>query len=180
MKLTKILQEVMTEIGESPTKPYEWEQVIFDEDHRVYNFNTSQDPTKPELGTNYEVTLNEMEPEEWDLPDEENGPSLAVQFGVTDEEGNLSTKTMTNKGEIYRVLSTIADIVKSDLESHKYIKTIEFVPSQRLGKDTDNSNARSRVYLQYIIKNLGKAIDPETAVRTKQGGTVYVELPRTK
>lgn len=178
MKLTKILESVLQELGESPTKPYKWEQVIFGEDHRVYNFNTSQDLTNPELGTNYEVDLHEMEPEEWDLPDEENGPSLAVQFGVTDQEGYKSTKTITNKGEIYRVLSTVADIVKTDLESHKYIKTIEFVPSQRLGKDTDNSNARSRIYLQYIIKRLGNSINPETAIRTHQGGTVYVELPK--
>jgi hypothetical protein len=180
MKLIKILQEVLQEIGETPTKPYDWEQVIFDEDHRVYNFNTSPDPiNRPELGTYYEVDLNQMEPERWDLPDEENGPSLAIQFGVIDQQGHKSTKTLTNKGEIYRVLSTVADIVKTDLESHKYIKTLEFVPSQRLGKDTEKSNARSRIYIDYIIKRLGEdTIDPESDIRITSAGTVYIELPK--
>lgn len=180
MKLIKILKEVMSEIGDAPTKPYEWEQVIFDEDHRAYNFNTSQDPTRPELGTNYEVNLNQMEPARWDLPDEENGPSLAIEFGVIDQQGHKSTKTLTNKGEIYRVLSTVADIVKYDLKQHDYIKTLEFVPSRRQSKDTDKSNARLRIYTQYIIKQLGNFIDSKNAIHTGSSGTTYIDLPKKK
>jgi hypothetical protein len=180
LELAKHKANLLTEIGDSPTQPYEWEQVIFDEDHRAYNFSTSPDPNKPELGTYYEVNLNQMEPVRWDLPDEENGPSLAVEFGVIDQQGHKSIQTLTNKGEMYRVLSTVADIVKSDLEEHDYIKTLEFVPSQRLGKDTDKSNARLRIYTQYIIKQLGNSIDPKTAITNGSSGTTYVDLPKKK
>jgi len=178
-QLAGILTEsTLREIGKTPTQPYSWEQVIFDEDNRVYNFNTSQDPSRPELGANYEVDLQEMEPERRDIPDEENGPSLAVQFGVIDRYGYKSTKTITNRGEIYRVLSTVAEIVQHDLQKHKYIKTLEFVPAQRPDRDTYQSNARSRVYIDYIIKRLGNSIDPESAIRTDNSDTTYVELPK--
>jgi len=180
LELAKHKANLLREIGDSPTQPYEWEQVIFDEDHRAYNFSTSPDLNRPELGTNYEVNLNQMEPVRWDLPDEENGPSLAVEFGVIDQQGHKSTKTLTNKGEIYRVLSTVADIVKYDLKQHDYIKTLEFVPSQRQDKDTDKSNARLRIYTQYIIKQLGNSIDPKTAITNGSSGTTYVDLPKKK
>lgn len=150
MKLTKILQEVMTEIGNS--SPYYSEKVIDDEDHRIYQFETDSKPP-----TYYEVELNELEPHQYKVYKIGSGVTLAINFGVTDDQGHKSTKSLTNKGELYKVMATVVDIVNKDIKEHPYINTLEFTSSKRLDKDTQESNAREKLYLKYIEMNYKEA-----------------------
>lgn len=141
MKLTKILEQVISEINEIGGKdekmsPYTFKTVYNGEDHRTYTFQTPS-------GLDYQVDLGEIE-------DDEYGMVLNIEFGVTDEEeltGPIQN-LVTNKGELYRVMNTIAAIIREDLAINQYIKYITYNPAKR-DKDTD-SNARGKLYMKYI------------------------------
>jgi len=146
LELAKRKRNLLKEIGD--TSPYYSEKVIDDEDHRVYNFETNSTPP-----TYYEVELSELEPHQFKVYKIGSGVTLAINFGVTDDQGIKSTKKLTNKGELYKVMATVADIVKKDLKEHPYINALEFTPSKRQDKDTEESNARANLYKKYIEMN---------------------------
>jgi hypothetical protein len=143
LQLAKIKQHLLKEIGDASAQPYDWENVIDDESDRTYNFAT--DSTPP---TYYEVTTYELEPD----PDDQTNPgiSLKINFATTDEEGDKDYKSLTGRGELYRVMATVTEIIKYDIQHKPWIKTIFFEPSRRPGKDTLSQNARANLYIKFI------------------------------
>ena len=148
-------------------KPYRFTTVEDEEDRRVYTFKTDS-------GLNYMVELDEEESEEY-------GIVLYINFGVVDEEEitmGSNQNVVTNKGEQYRVMNTLAAIIKEDLAINAYIKYITFNPAKRnlpnpiSGKvrDTDSNNSRSKLYIKYIQGRLPNAKvidDPKYGVLIK-------------
>ena len=140
----------LDEIGGKDEKmpPYTFKTAYDGEDHRTYVFKTPS-------GLDYQVDLGEIE-------DEEYGMVLNIEFGVTDEEeltGPIQN-LVTNKGELYRVMNTIAAIIREDLAINSYIKYITFNPAKR-DKDVD-SNAREKLYMKYILGRIPKAEEVES------------------
>lgn len=141
----------LDEIGGKDEKmpPYTFKTVYDGEDHRTYVFKTPS-------GLDYQVDLGEIE-------DEEYGMVLNIEFGVTDEEeltGPMQN-LVTNKGELYRVMNTIAAIIREDLAINSYIKYITFNPAKRQDKDID-SNARGNLYMKYIQGRIPNAEEVES------------------
>jgi hypothetical protein len=138
-------------------KPYRFTTVEDGEDLRIYSFKTDS-------GLNYVVELEEEENDEY-------GMVLYINFGVVDEEDitmGSNQNVVTNKGEQYRVMNTIAAIVKEDLAINSYIKYITFNPAKRKlpnpisGKERDlDSNSRAKLYMKYIIGRLPNAKEIE-------------------
>ena len=139
MKLTKILEEVMTEIGDASKKPYgPIDTLTDDEAERQYGFSTDS-------GIIYEVKVETFYRGE-------GKPVIArVQFGIIDEDGDVSYDAQTGENDIYRIMSTIVEIVKKDLKDN-HADIIEFTPSKRAGnKDKESmSNVRTQLYSRYI------------------------------
>lgn len=162
MKLVDLLKE----IGDASSKPYYYENVVDDENNRVYNFETETFPP-----TWYEVSLKEIEPEDPFSGDE---IKLDVTFGVTNEKGELNFDQVTNKGELYRVMATIVQIVKEDLKNHRYIKTLSFTPSKRKDKD-EKSNIRLDLYKRFIETSF-----PSASITKDESGNVIVNLNKDK
>ena len=120
------------------------------------------------------VELDEEESEEY-------GIVLYINFGVVDEEEitmGSNQNVVTNRGEQYRVMNTLAAIVKEDLAINSYIKYVTFNPAKRnlpnpiSGKvrDTDTNNSRSKLYIKYIQGRLPNAKvidDPKYGVLIK-------------
>ena len=148
--------------GESEKmKPYPFKTEFDGEELRTYTFKTDS-------GLNYKVELMEEE-------DDEYGMVLYINFGTynegeeDDDFGGPNQNVVTNKGELYRVMNTIAEIVKKDLSFHGYIKYISFNPAKRQDKDTD-SNARGKLYMKYIqgrIPNAKQIDDPSYPILIK-------------
>jgi hypothetical protein len=149
-------------------KPYRFSTVEDGEDLRIYSFKTDS-------GLNYVVELEEEENDEY-------GMVLYINFGVVDEEDitmGSNQNVVTNKGEQYRVMNTIAAIVKEDLTINSYIKYIAFDASKRKlpnpisGKERDadiSSNARAKLYIKYIkgrLPNAKEIEDPNYGVLIK-------------
>jgi hypothetical protein len=121
-------------------KPYPFRTESDSEEFRSYTFKTDS-------GLNYKVELMEE-------VDDEYGMVLYINFGTynegeeDDDFGGPNQNVVTNKGEQYRVMNTLAAIVKEDLAINSYIKYITFNPAKR-NKDV-NSNARQKMYMKYI------------------------------
>jgi hypothetical protein len=154
------LIDILKEVGDtSNMKPYYYETVIDEESQRKYNFET--DTTPP---TWYEVTINEIVPTE---PFSDEPIRADIAFGVTDEEGHIHYRAVTNKGELYRVMATIVDIVKKDIKTRPYIKVISFEPAK---KKDEGGNIRGQLYAKYI-----KHAIPQAHISVK-GGTVFAKI----
>jgi len=160
MKLTKILKEVMSEIGDASKEPYgPIDTITDDEAERQYGFET-------ESGTIYEVKIETIDDGPWN-------PVIArVNFGIVGEEGDVDYYAQTGESDIYRVMSTIVQIVKKDLKSN-HADIIEFSPSKREGdKDKDPmSNVRTKLYSRYI-----KGQFPNAEVTKTLHGDIRVNL----
>jgi hypothetical protein len=141
-------------------KPYPFRTELDEEEFRIYTFKTDS-------GLNYKVELMEE-------VDDDLGMVLYITFGTynKDEEdddfGEPNQNVVTNKGEQYRVMNTIAAIIKEDLAINQYIKYITFNPAKR-SKDV-NSNAREKMYMKYIqgrLPNAKQIEDPSYPILIK-------------
>jgi hypothetical protein len=152
----------VNEIGLESEKmrPYPFKTVEDGEDHRKYSFKTDS-------GLNYMVELDEE-------VDDEYGMVLYINFGTynegeeNDDFGGPNQNVVTNKGEQYRVMNTLAAIIKEDLAINSYIKYITFNPAKR-NKDV-NSNAREKMYMKYIqgrLPNAKQIEDPSYPILIK-------------
>jgi len=168
LQLAKIKQHLLQEIGDASAQPYDWDVTKDTEDTREYEFETDSKPA-----TKYIVDLYELEPD----PDDETNPgvSLKINFSTADEEGDKDYRSLTNKGELYRVMSTIAEIIKFDIQFKPYIKTIFFEPSRRPDKDTLSQNARANLYIKFITTAFPQ-INPKRDIENDYG-YISVRLP---
>lgn len=144
IKLTDLLREV----GEATSKPYKYDLYSVFDDMRVYGFDTDK-------GTMYTVELEQ--------PTDKNN-ILDVSFYPVDEEDpdNEDFTVNTNKGELYRVMSTVVSIVREDLAKHPEIEELVFTPT---------SLTRGSLYISYIKHAFPQA----TAINTG-GNTLQVKI----
>lgn len=139
LELAQLKANLLKEIGDASKKPYGPIDLITDDEaERQYGFSTDS-------GIIYEVKVETFYRGE-------GKPVIArVQFGIIDEDGEVSYDAQTGENDIYRIMSTIVEIVKKDLKSN-HADIIEFSPSKRSGdKDKDPmSNVRTNLYSRYI------------------------------
>jgi hypothetical protein len=132
------LTDILLEIGDSSIKPYSFEFYGDDDDEiRYYGFDTKNYP--------YSVKITQHLDNSGDL-----GNEIDIEFYVPDEEDpDLDRWNIeTNKGDMFKIMATVAAIVKEDTQKHPEIDTLSFTPVKKQGK-SDN-NARSNLYLRYV------------------------------
>lgn len=168
LQLAKMKQHLLQEIGDASARPYDWDITKETKETREYKFETDSEPA-----TKYIVDLYELEPD----PDDETNPgvSLKINFSTADEEGDKDYRSLTNKGELYRVMSTLAEIIKYDIQHRPWIKTIFFEPSRRPDKDTLSQNARANLYIKFITTAFPQ-IDPRRDIENDYG-YISIRLP---
>lgn len=120
---------------------YTWEMKSSNRFGTEYHFDTD-----PPISTPYVVDIFPKEKEE--------DTAIVVSFDTRSEKEKDSNQ-LTNRGEIYRVMNTVMDILKDYLDrSSNDIERIYFYPSVRVGKDNPKNaeqNARTTIYKQYIL-----------------------------
>jgi hypothetical protein len=134
----------INEVGEANLEPYKWEEVDSNGRFTSIEFLTPSE-------TKYYVDLDYAEiddPEDEDMAME----AMSVEFLAKPKgaEGS-SSKIVVNKGEMYTVMSTIADIIKHYLrKSRGDIKAILYSPSKK-GNEEFGSQ-RDNLYKAFISK----------------------------
>lgn len=139
------LRGILKEIGEGTATPYKWKKASKKEDVVFFTFTTDE-------GTIYKVALDNYSYEDVKENNKEY-PAIEVSFGVK-EKGKYSTTTVTNKGEMYRVMATIVNIIKDYLKQNSNIKAIIYAPVKKEG---DTVYKRNDLYMAFIKKQFPSA-----------------------
>jgi hypothetical protein len=152
--------ENLNEVGEATLKPYKWKEVDMNGWVTYTEFTT-------ENGTEYKVDLTTTNYIDNDL---NNSKALEVEFSAKPKgaEGS-STKIIVNKGEMYRVMSTITAIIKHYIKKFK-AKAIMYSPSKKSDEE-DFGTQRDNLYKAFITKAI-PGIKFE-----KDGGLITAILP---
>lgn len=100
----------------------------------VYSFITDS-------GVNYEVRFGRKQ---------DNILNATIVFGVTNEEYEGEEYSITNKGEVYRVMATIVEVVRKYKNEHPNINLFEYTGEQSDKEKEKNKNVRLALYNRYI------------------------------
>jgi hypothetical protein len=120
----------------------------------VYYFNTDND-------INYEVRFGRRQ---------DNILHATIVFGVTNDEYEGEEYTVTNKGELYRVMTTIVKVVKMFMAEHPKMVTYEFTGLAKEDEPEDKLTSRINLYKRY----LPRIFDKEWRFDYSRGNTIIV------
>ena len=73
-----------------------------------------------------------------------------IVFGVVNDEYDGEEYSLTNKGELYRVMATIVEIVKIFMETHPSMLVYEFTAIAKDDEDDDKNTIRINLYKRYL------------------------------
>ena len=133
------LRDILKEIGEGVT-PYKWGIDHESEFEVQYGFDTDSN-------IEYQVNFESFaEGDIWDV-------SFAAR---EDRTTKFSTNVITNKGEVYKVMSTVFDIIKDFVEEHKEVFQLKFNAAQT-GDDASTKSKRNKLYMAYLKNHMPKA-----------------------
>ena len=74
----------------------------------------------------------------------------SIAFGVLNDEFEGEEYSLTNKGEAYRVMTTIVVIVKAYMEHHPNVKVYEFVGEPTANEHDEFPAKRLNLYNRYL------------------------------
>jgi hypothetical protein len=131
----------INEVGEANLKPYKWKEVDVDGWVTYVEFTTESE-------TEYNVDIATVPYFDNDL---NNYKALEIEFLAKpkDAQGS-SAKIIVNKGELYRVMATITDIIKYYVKKFK-AKAISYSPSKKSDEE-DFGSQRDNLYRAFISK----------------------------
>jgi hypothetical protein len=149
MKHIKLYEEFIFEIGDSSSKKYKYK--INGKLNDMSEFNKRLYATfKTESKLEYTLTVINI------------NSFLDVDFTADGEYDE------TNKGEMFKIMATIVDVIETILNTNNNIRGIRYEPKSK-GNDSGESRDRLyRIFLEKSIKRLGKSIK-----FVQQGGTVF-------
>jgi hypothetical protein len=141
-QIWNLVSPVIKEVGEASLKPYKWEEVDREGYWYYVRFTTDND-------VEYEVDLESI------IHVDKNVNELKafnVEF-IAKPKGaeGYSDKIVVNKGEMYRVMSTIADIIKYYVKKYK-AQAILYSPAKKGNEDFGSQ--RDQLYKAFIEKAL--------------------------
>jgi hypothetical protein len=131
----------VNEVGEANLKPYKWKEVDREGYYVYTRFVTDSE-------TQYDIDLHTTT----HLDDELNNlRALGVEFSAKPKgaEGS-STKIVVNKGEMYKVMATIVDIVKKYAKEIK-AQAITYSPAKKSSEENFGAQ-RDNLYRAFIFK----------------------------
>jgi len=157
-----VKEEKITEVGEANLSPYKWEEVDADGYWIYTRFVTDSE-------TQYDVDLKSTNYIDDNL---KNLRTIEIEFSakLKGAEGG-SAKIVVNKGELYRVMTTVADIVKKYIKKSK-AQAIIYSPSKKSDEE-DFGVQRDNLYRAFISKAF-----PGTKFE-KIGNLILATLPNT-
>jgi len=125
----------LSEVGDAKHTPYRWTKSIsttrMGNVRTVYKFKTSLDTP---YQVDYNVTLG--------------GDKSLMGFRVEHESFNQ----VTNKGEMFEVMSTVIDTTKDFLQNNPEVNQLTVEPT----KNNEQDNRRAKLYNSYVEKNIPK------------------------
>jgi len=167
-------KEILKELGEGSSKPYTWKNA------GITNWGEKGGVGKEE---NYEFTTDSGVEYHMGINFDDEALDAIMSFGVSSINGEKYEKGLegvVNRGEIYRVMATIMNIIKDWLSKHPKTRSFFFEAVQSY----ENDDRRLNLYYTYMKKNFpGSKIEKGSMMG---GGeydkefTIEVTLPETE
>ena len=133
---------MMNEVGEANLKPYKWEEIDA-EGYYVYTRFITDSETQYDVDIKSTIYFPEGQME--------SRPALEIEFSAKPKgaEGS-SAKIVVNKGEMYRVMSTIVNIIKKYIKKSR-AEAIIYSPSKKSSEENFGTQ-RDNLYRAFISK----------------------------
>ncbi len=77
---------------------------------------------------------------------------VIIVFGVKNDEYQNDEYPIVNKGEIYKVMNTIVEIVKHYIANHPNVNKYEFYAMEKSTEAKNKQGARMKLYQRYLPK----------------------------
>ena len=87
---------------------------------------------------------------------QDNILNATIVFGVKNDEYDGEEYSVTNKGEVYKVMATIVEIIRQHKKKHPNINLYEYSGEQSEKEKSKNKNVRLALYQRYIPNIFGK------------------------
>jgi len=129
----EINKENVNEVGDASADAYKWKPVGRGTYSNEFTFTTESDLI-------YYVKF-------WDVGDDTIEVAFVAQ--EPDQYDRAEYSTVTNRGELFKVMATVAVIVLYYLQSNPEYKYLTYEPSKTTGKD---DNRRDKLYRAYMKK----------------------------
>ena len=158
--------KLVFEVGEANLKPYDWEETDRYDRTLEVRFTTDSE-------TDYIVELTAFS---W-----RNIPAIDIEFSARlKNDGGFSSKRMTNKGELFKVMATITDIVKHYTDEAG-VKVLIYSPHKKSSDEA--TNQRGKLYRTFIQKQFPgvkfKVIAGETDIAILPGWEKTIDFEPT-
>jgi hypothetical protein len=133
--MIKLKDILLNEVGDASADAYKWKPASRPTLSNEFTFTSDS-------GLEYYVKF-------WDTGED----TIEVAF-VAEEPGasyfdQAAYSTVTNRGELFKVMATVAEIILYYLQSHPEYKYLTYEPSKTTGKD---DNRRDKLYRAYMKK----------------------------
>jgi len=149
------LKHILNEIGEG-VRPYRWGIDYESDDEVQYGFET-------DTNSEYQVSFESFgEGKTWDVS------FAAREIGAS--RGGFSTDVITNKGDMYKVMSTVFDIIKDFTNDHEEVYQLKF-DSAQTGDDSTTKDKRTKLYMAYLKKQM-----PTSKIYPGEQGEFVIQL----
>jgi hypothetical protein len=149
------LIDLLREVGEGTSQTYKWEELSSDRWFTIVSFTTDSE-------TEYQVELEYFKSS---FPFATGLPGIALEFvAKLKGEDEFSNTVVTNKGEVYKVMATIVNIVQQYLKDNKIIT---YTPEKKAGEEFGKK--RDSLYKAFITKKFPN-------VEFKQVGEVIIAI----
>jgi len=112
-------------------------------------------PPIPSAGIYFFTTDNGIEYEVRFGRRQDNILHATIVFGVINEEYEGEEYVVTNKGDVYRVMSTISKIIGLFMTEHPKIYFYEFTGLSKDDEDEGKTSKRNLLYMKYLPRIFG-------------------------
>lgn len=158
IKLNTILKQVLREIGEGTAQPYPFERVgeergssrfKLDPSTAAFRFTGGFEPSnRADYHAYIDKSTKDVDSEEL---------VYDVSFGVSKEGASVDYWSETERGEVYRIMATIVQMVREEVEidrkKGRKVTRLEISPS----KASKGDKRRLRIYTAYLEKLIPQA-----------------------
>jgi hypothetical protein len=168
-------EKIIAEVGEGTAQPYEYRKIKASTEYKAeYEFQSDS-------GTKYLIAIHkDDDPYQAGSNEFDYDISFGVEFKIGPDKTTYSFDKEVNKGEMYRVMSTVLDATKKELATDqaegKIINTIFISPTKRSDDEGEvdySDNRRSKLYQAYVKKNAPKGSE----VYVDRTGDIEIILP---
>ena len=107
-------------------------------------------PNIPSAGVYYFTTTQDVQYEVRFGRKQDDILSVSIVFGVLNDEYDGEEYVITNKGDVYKVMNTVSEVVRMYMREHPNVRSYEFTGEPSAGESLEKPTKRIKLYGRYV------------------------------